>query len=190
MDSGKTTRLIQEAHNYEERGQQVVVMKPSTDTKGESKITSRIGLEREVDILISREGRVRQLLSSWMVDHEVQCVFVDEVQFLEPPQVDELLRFTVESKIPVITYGLRTDFQLKGFPGSTRLLEVAHNIEEIPTICRCGHKARCNGRKINGQFVFHGQQVAIDGENSVEYESLCPACFLEEADKAGVKIGV
>ena len=75
----------------------------------------------------------------------------------------------------MICYGLRADFMMKGFPGSTRLLELAHTIEEMKTICACGRKATCNGRKVNGQFVFEGEQIAIDTVDHVEYESLCPS---------------
>ncbi len=82
---------------------------------------------------------------------------------------------TVDLNIPVICYGLRADFSLKGFPGSTRLLELAHTIEEMKTICTCGRKAICNCRKVNGQFVFEGEQVAIDLENDVQYVSMCPS---------------
>ena len=87
---------------------------------------------------------------------------------------------TVDLNIPVICYGLRSDFSLKGFPGSTRLLELAHTIEEMKTICTCGRKATCNCRKVNGQFVFEGEQVAIDLENDVQYVSMCPQCYFRE----------
>ena len=88
--------------------------------------------------------------------------------------------------IPVLAYGIRTDFQTQGFPGSLRLLEIAHSLEELKTICRCGKKAMFNGRKVGGRFIFEGSQVAIDGE-SVTYESLCPVCYLKECERAGAK---
>ena len=87
---------------------------------------------------------------------------------------------TVDLNIPVICYGLRADFMNRGFPGSTRLLELAHTIEEMKTICACGRKATCNGRKVNGEFVFEGAQVAIDTVDAVEYQSLCPQCWYRE----------
>ena len=86
----------------------------------------------------------------------------DESQFFTPEQADQLFLVTVDLGIPVICYGLRADFMMRGFPGSTRLLEIAHTIEELKTICACGRKAICNGRKVNGEFVFEGAQVAID----------------------------
>ena len=108
------------------------------------------------------------------------CVLCDESQFLTAEQAEQLFMVTVELNIPVICYGLRSDFSLKGFPGSTRLLELAHTIEEMKTICTCGRKATCNCRKVNGRFVFEGEQVAIDLENDVQYVSMCPQCYFRE----------
>src|SRR5699024_6945279 len=108
------------------------------------------------------------------------CVLCDESQFFTPAQAEQLFLVTVDLGIPVICYGLRADFMMKGFPGSTRLLELAHTIEEMKTICACGRKATCNGRKVNGQFVFEGEQIAIDTVDHVEYESLCPQCWYRE----------
>ena len=102
---------------------------------------------------------------------------------LSKPQAEQLFMVTVKLNIPVIAYGLRTDFSMHGFPGSTRLLELAHAIEEMKTICTCGRKATCNGRKVNGEFVFEGDQVAIDQENNVEYQSLCAQCYFAEREK-------
>ena len=92
-------------------------------------------------------------------------------------QIDELFKVAVVLDIPVICYGLRTDFKMNGFEGSSRLLLLAHSIEEMKTICKCGNKAILNGRKINGKFVFSGEQVAIDNIDNVEYESLCGECY-------------
>ena len=107
------------------------------------------------------------------------CVLCDESQFFTPEQAEQLFMITVDLNIPVICYGLRADFSLKGFPGSTRLLELAHTIEEMKTICTCGRKAICNCRKVNGRFVFEGEQVAIDLENDVQYVSMCPQCYFK-----------
>ena len=92
-------------------------------------------------------------------------------------QIDQLFEIAVTLEIPVICYGLRTDFKMEGFEGSERLLLIAHSIEEMKTICKCGNKALLNGRKINGKFVFSGEQVAIDNVDNVEYESLCGQCY-------------
>jgi thymidine kinase len=101
------------------------------------------------------------------------------VQFFSTEQIDELFEIAVKMDIPTICYGLRTDFQMNGFEGSTRLLLIAHSLEELKTICTCGKKAILNGRKVNGKFVFKGQQIAIDKENDVEYQSLCPKCYFD-----------
>src|SRR5690606_8948455 len=120
---------------------------------------------------------------------DVSCLLVDEAQFLSAGQVDDLLRIAILDDIPVLAYGIRTDFQTVAFPGSRRLLEVAHSLEELKTICRCGRKAVFNARKVGGEFVFSGDQVAIDtstgpgseGAGAVHYEALCGACYLEES---------
>ena len=111
---------------------------------------------------------------------DISCLLLDEAQFLSEQQVDDLLRIAIQQDIPVLAYGIRTDFQTVAFPGSRRLLEIAHSLEELKTICRCGRKAVFNGRRIGDRFVFDGDQVAIDG-TEVTYESLCGACYLEES---------
>ena len=190
MNSGKTTALLQAAFNYEERGQRVLLAKPGIDSKGESAVVSRLGVTREVDFLIGAEEDVRELFraasageSSLLPEVElppVACLLVDEAQFLSERQVDDLMRIAVLDDVPVLAYGIRTDFQTRAFPGAARLLEIAHTLEELKTICRCGRKAVFNGRSVGGSFIFSGHQVAIDGE-SVAYESLCAACYLEES---------
>ena len=165
MNSGKSTALMQVAYNYEERGMRVLIMKPSIDTKGGEKLMLAL-----VRADIAKNG-------------PLACVLTDESQFFTSWQAEQLFMVTVALNVPVICYGLRADFSLQGFPGSTRLLELAHNIEEMKTICQCGRKAMFNGRKVNGKFVFEGAQVAIDMENNVQYESLCPQCYFRERDK-------
>jgi thymidine kinase len=185
MNSGKSTALLQAAHNYEERGQSVLLAKPAVDTKGDTAILSRLGVDRHVDFLITPDLDLRkefQRLSSLHRDKtgkRVACLLIDESQFLTRDQVDQALEIAVLDDVPVLAYGIRTDFLTNGFPGSLRLLEIAHSLEELKTICRCGKKAMFNGRKVNGEFVFDGDQVAIDGEQ-VTYESLCPSCYFRE----------
>lgn len=183
MNSGKSTALLQAAFNYEERGQYVLLAKPAIDYKGDKNIVSRLGVTREVDFLIRPEDNLRELFAQHSQESEqktgqpVSCLLLDEAQFLTEHQVDQALEVAVLDKVPVLAYGIRTDFQTKAFPGSRRLLEIAHSLEELKTICRCGKKAMFNGRMVNGRFVFSGEQVAIDGDK-VTYESLCPACYL------------
>ncbi len=183
MNSGKSTALMQVAHNYNERGMKALIVKPQVDIKGGEKVVSRLGVDRHVDMLIYNEEDVYNKIMD--LNDEIDCVLVDESQFLAKEQVDQLFEFAVVENIPVICYGLRTDFKLNGFEGSERLLLLAHSIEELKTICRCGRKAVVNGRKINGKFVFEGQQVAIDGENKIEYESLCAQCYFKYREKIG-----
>jgi thymidine kinase len=110
----------------------------------------------------------------------VSCLLVDEAQFFTEGQVDDLLRIAILEGVPVLAYGIRTDFQTVAFPGSRRLLEIAHSLEELKTICRCGRKAMFNARKIGDRYIFDGEQIAIDGVD-VTYESLCGTCYLEES---------
>ena len=186
MNSGKSTALLQAAFNYEEREQQVLLAKPSVDTKGESLIVSRLGVSRPVDFTVAASSsmlgafqaeRARVIESTGL---DVSCLLIDEAQFLTTTQVDDLLRIAIIEGVPVLAYGIRTDFQTNAFPGSRRLLEVAHSLEELKTICRCGRKAVFNARRVGSTYVFSGDQVAIDGAD-VTYESLCGSCYLEES---------
>ena len=186
MNSGKTALLLQAAHNYEERGMEVLIVKPTIDSKGDDHLVSRIGLTRKVDKLLAPKDDIYKYVKK--VKRKIKCILVDEAQFLEKEQVDELMHIVVKLNIPVICYGLRSDFKTNGFPGSTRLLELAHTIEEMKTICSCGRKAMFNARKVNEKYVFDGEQVAIDGEDKVTYESLCPNCYYEELDKYNKKV--
>lgn len=180
MNCGKSTNLLQVAYNYEERGMKVIIIKPRTDTKGGNKVVSRLGISREVDILIRQDDNIYKEVENWIADNgKLDCILVDEVQFFKEKHIDELFEIAVLMDIPVICYGLRTDFQMKGFEGSSRLLLLAHSIEELKNICQCGKKAILNGRLINGEFVFEGEQVVIDKEDSVEYQALCPKCYLK-----------
>ncbi len=184
MNSGKSTHLMQVAYNYEERGMRVILMKPSTDKKGGNKLVSRLGVVREVDILVKKEENILNLVKNNVKEYgELDCILVDEVQFLKKEQIDQLFEIAVTLNIPIICYGLRTDFKMEGFEGSERLLLLAHSIEEMKTICKCGNKALLNARKINDRFVFEGEQVAIDNMDNVTYESLCGECYFKYKNK-------
>ena len=180
MNSGKSTHLMQVAYNYEERGMKVILIKPFTDTKGGEKLVSRLGVERKVDFVIYEEDDILEKVKKYKeINGNIDCILVDEVQFLKSKQIDNLFEIAVGLDIPVICYGLRTDFRMQGFEGSIRLLLLAHSIEEMKTICKCGRKAVLNGRKVNNRFVLEGEQVAIDNVNNVEYESLCGHCYFK-----------
>ena len=178
MNSGKTTLLLQVAHNYEERGMKVKILKPGIDTKGNDKIVTRIGLKRKVDHIVKEGENLNKYLNS--LDKDIECILVDEAQFLSRDQIDELFMFSKLKDKPIICYGLRSDFKTIAFPGSLRLFEIADVLEELYTICRCGKRAKFNARIVDGKFTSSGEQVAIDGENKVSYESLCGKCYLEK----------
>ena len=196
MNSGKSTGLLQTAYNYEERDQRVLLPKAVIDTKGEDSVVSRLGVLRRVDLLVDADDDLRALvhrraLSGAQLARDeggalreavplrevLDCVLVDEAQFLTALQVDQLMEIALIDDVPVLAYGIRTDFRTVSFPGSRRLLEIAHSLEELKTICRCGRKAIFNARKVGESFVFDGDQVAIDS-GDVTYESLCGQCYL------------
>ncbi len=176
MNCGKTTALLQVEHNYREKGMKALIVKPSIDTKGGKCIVSRLGIKRKVDVWLRPKDNVREVVDL----KGVTCILIDEAQFLTPDQVHDFWLITKLYDVPVICYGLRTTFQTKFFRGSAPLMELADELEELVTICKCGAKAKFQGRKINGVFVTEGGEVAIDGENSVTYESLCGKCYINE----------
>ena len=196
MNSGKSTGLLQTAYNYEERDQRVLLLKAVVDTKGEDSVVSRLGVSRRVDLLVDADDDLRALVhrralsgarpvrdedgvprEAATLREVLDCVLIDEAQFLTALQVDQLMEIALIDDVPVLAYGIRTDFRTVSFPGSRRLLEIAHSLEELKTICRCGRKAIFNARKVGGSFVFDGDQVAIDS-GDVTYESLCGQCYL------------
>ncbi len=184
MNCGKSTNLLQVAYNYEERGMNAIIIKPMTDTKGGNKVVSRLGVTREADMYLAGDKNVYDEVGIRIKERgAIDCILVDEAQFFKKDQIDQLFEIAVKMGIPVICYGLRTDFQMNGFEGSTRLLLIAHSLEELKTICQCGKKALLNGRKINGKFVFEGKQVAIDDQDNIEYEALCPRCYYDLKSK-------
>ncbi len=174
MNCGKSTAIIQVAYNYEEQGFKILLLKSSLDTKGNNQIMNRSNLSRQVDVLLPPNESVYQYLTN-----NIAAILVDEAQFLSPKQVDELYEISKLKDIPVICYGLRCDFTMHGFPGSTRLLEIADTIEELKNICKCGKKATQNLRLVNGVPTFDGAQVVIDGTPNITYESVCGECYLE-----------
>lgn len=172
MNCGKTANLILVAHNYEEQGQKVIIFKPSIDTKGATKITSRAGLDRSVDHLLLPEEKIIDY-----IDKRYDAILIDEAQFLTIEQAREAHMIAAMANIPVLCYGLRADFQSVVFPSAEYLLSHAESIEEMKTICKCGRKATHNLRKINGIPTFLGDQVAIDGEDKITYEAVCGECY-------------
>jgi thymidine kinase len=175
MNSGKTTALIQAAYNYEERGMTVIIYKPMIDTRetDHPEAVSRIGLKHPVVLVGAKDNLFGNTVR--MNDRsKVHCVLVDEAQFLTRDQVDQLADVVDLLDIPVMCYGLRTDFQGELFPGSHRLLALADKLEEIKTICHCGRKATMVLRiDDDGVVVRDGAQVVIGGND--RYVSVCRA---------------
>lgn len=178
MNCGKTTALLQIAHNYEERDGRIIILKPDVDKKGGDNIVSRLNIERKVDYLIKSNDSIIEQIKDELPT--LSCILTDESQFFTEEHIFELFILAHHYNIPVISFSLRADFKTNSFPGSKRLFELADEMDELITICRCGKKAKFNGRKYKGQFVSEGDQVAIDEQKNITYESLCPSCYLEK----------
>lgn len=186
MNSGKTIDLIRTAYNYEENNAKVLVLKPKIDTKGENKISSRIGLERKVDYLITYDSSILVILKGKLDD--IKCILVDEAQFLSKEQIDELNLITKSMDIPVLCYGLRVNFKNELFNGSKRLMEVSDELEPLFTLCECTEIARFVGRKVNNEYKIDGEEIIIDGTDSnITYVPLCGKCYLEKVKKINLK---
>ena len=173
MNSGKSTALMQVAHNYEEQGMKVLILKPQVDTKGGGELVSRLGVRRKADLLIPPELDVFEAVQAAnAASGPLACVLCDESQFFTPEQAEQLFMITVDLNIPVICYGLRADFKGDLFPGSEALLVMADKLEEVKTVCWCGRKAICNARLDGkGGITKVGEQVVL-GAND-KYIGLC-----------------
>lgn len=181
MSSGKTIDLIQTAYKYNSKGMRAIIMKPSKDTKGNRNIVSRIGLEKEADILLGEHQSIFEY--SYLLKN-ITCLLVDEAQFLTEEQVLELAMLTKELDIPVICYGLKSDFQGNLFPGTKALFVFADQYEKLRAVCAtegCINNANFNARKIDGQYVYEGPQVLIGADD--EYDPLCGDCYFEKVLK-------
>ena len=171
MGSSKTAQALITKYNYEENDMTVWLVKPATDDRdGPSVVRSRIGLKADAESV----GAAADLYQLYL-DRRTDVVIVDECQFLRPEQIDQLRRIVDELEIPVLCFGLRTDFRTKLFPGSQRLFELADSIQEIKTICDCGSKATVNARVVDGYVVTEGAQVLIGGNES--YIAMCHRCY-------------
>ncbi len=172
MGSSKTAQALITKFNYEERGMRVWLIKPALDDRdGMDTMRSRIGLEAKARVIAPGDD----VAALWRADRRSDVIITDEAQFFTPPQIDQLRALVDEEGIPVLCFGLRTDFLTHLFPGSRRLLELADSITEIKTICACGAKATVNARISNGRVVTEGEQVLIGGNDS--YVAMCHACW-------------
>lgn len=171
MNAGKSIELIKVAYNYEERGKTVMTLSPSVDNRyGKGVITSRIGVQREA-IVVNDETNILELFLKENDKKKIDCVLVDECQFLKKHHVLELVEIVDSFNVPVLAYGLKNDFKNELFEGSYYMLVYADKIEEIKTICWCGRKATMVARLVDGKFVKKGEQVVIGGNDM--YISLC-----------------
>lgn len=181
MNSGKSTDLIRTAYNYEENGYKVLIIKSIIDTKTKDTVSSRLGVEKKIDVLLLYSDNLLEVLKGKLSD--VSCILVDEAQFLSIKQVEDLFLTSKACNIPVICYGLRTNFKMESFAGSKRLLEIADVLEELTTLCGCGEIARYVGRKVGENFVLEGEEIVIDGTANICYVPLCGKCYLTKVKK-------
>lgn len=173
MGSSKTANALITKFNYEERGMKVWTIKPAIDNRdGDSVIRSRIGLETKAEVIRPEDDITEKLKKH----SDIDVIIADECQFLTPENIDQLRQIVDERNIPVLCFGLRTDFQTKMFPGSARLLEIADTITELKTMCECGSKAIVNARiDESGRIITHGEQVLLGGNDS--YVAMCHKCW-------------
>ncbi|NQY32735.1 MAG: thymidine kinase [Coraliomargarita sp.] len=178
MNAGKSTSLLQSSYNYNERGMNTLLLTPEIDQRAGTKtIASRIGLSSEATTFTA-EANLFQLVDETHTSSTIACVLIDESQFLSRKQVEQLCKVADDLNIPVLCYGLRTDFQAKLFEGSAALLALADNLIELKTICHCGKKATMNVRlSANGKAIRDGEQIEIGGNE--RYVAMCRKCYLQ-----------
>ncbi len=181
MDSAKTLNLLAVAHNYRKQGKRVLLLKPAFDDRfGKGQIVSRSGLEADADLLVNADT----VFDARDFD-DLDCVLADEAQFLSPSVIEQLRVLTLTRGVPVICYGLRTDFQTRCFPGAQRLMELADTIEEVKVTCQfCDRKAVFNLRMAGDEAVVEGEQVVLGDE---AYAPVCARHYVEKVGPAGLR---
>ena len=181
MGSSKSAQALITQFNYEELGMKVWLIKPSTDNRdGADIIKSRIGLMRHAQVITPDQNVIEEYHKAGKFD----VIIADEAQFLSPEQIDQLRDIVDEENVPVLCFGLRTDFLTNFFPGARRLMELADSITEIKTVCSCGHKATVNARiDGEGKVVTKGSQILIGGNDS--YIAMCQKCWKKKIDEQG-----
>ncbi len=181
MGSSKSAQALITQFNYEELGMKVWLIKPSTDNRdGADIIKSRIGLMRHAQVITPDQNVIEEYHKAGKFD----VIIADEAQFLSPEQIDQLRDIVDEENVPVLCFGLRTDFLTNFFPGARRLMELADSITEIKTVCRCGHKATVNARiDGEGRVVTKGSQILIGGNDS--YIAMCHKCWKKKIAEQG-----
>lgn len=178
MGAGKSIDVLKVAYNYEERGHKILLLTSEIDDRfGKGKVATRIGISKDANTFNNQTDMLKLVNK---LDYLPACILVDEAQFLNEKQVVELTEIVDRLNIPVICYGLRTDFRNQLFEGSMALLRLADKIEELKTICECSKKATCNMRIIDGKAVTDGEQIVI---GNLEYKSVCRKCYKERVEK-------
>ena len=177
MDAGKTLDLLKVAYNYEDRGQKTLIITSSVDRRaGDNKVKSRIGINREA-ISTNAADNLEDLIKAQLITQHIACVLVDEVHFFTPKQIYELSDVADYLKIPVICYGLRSDYRGQPFPAAALLLAIADTLEEVKTICHCGRKANFNMLIQNGVVIKKGNPIIVDDDSlkkvDTRYTSVC-----------------
>lgn len=169
VGSAKTLNLLAVAHNYRQQEKRILILKPALDTRfGANRVRSRAGLEQEADIVLAAGEQINESRLPG-----IDCLLVDECQFLDPQAIEQLRRITTDFNVPVICYGLRTDFRRRLFPGSQRLLELADAIEEVKTTCAfCNKKAIYNLKMVGGRAVGGADSDAVGGASSNDPDDL------------------
>ncbi len=191
MNGGKTINILQTAYNYEENNFKITLVKSKIDTKGDDKIVSRNGMSRKVDILL---GENESLLNEkyYKIYYTSKVILVDEVEFMNEEQIEDLWTIAHLINIPVIAYGLKSNFTGDIFSnGVAKIFALADDISEIgsSSLCKCGHKATFNARMVNGKFTLEGETVLIDGaEKEVEYVPMCGDCYLKNVKIKSKKV--
>jgi thymidine kinase len=179
VGSAKTLNLLAVAHNYRQQGKKIVLLKPALDTRfGRESIKSRAGLEMAADVLIAPDTKLLEM--PW---EGISCILVDEAQFLSAVHIEELRTLTLKKGIPVICYGLRSDFRTRLFEGSLRLMELADSIEEVKATCHyCNRKSIVNLKHVNGVAALDGPSVQLGAEE--KYYPVCYSCYTSQIEEA------
>ncbi len=185
MGCSKTAQALITKFNYEERNMKVLLLKPAIDNRdGANTVKSRIGLKNEAVAVGANENVYDKYMNEYS---DCNVIIVDECQFLTPVQVDQLSEIVIDKNIPVLCFGLSTDFTTHLFPGSKRLFEIAESITEIKSVCTCGAKATVNARiDEKGRIVTEGSQVCIGGND--RYVAMCRRCWLKRRAKENGKV--
>ena len=186
MESGKTTKLLQDNYNYRKHGHKVLIIKPSIDTKGGNTVVNRTNEFAPVDIILSKTDSIFDD-KCWPLIKGTEVILVDEAEFLTEKQIIEFWMLSHKVGIAVICYALKSNFKGRLFEGTQALIGYADRKYELTVNCRCGETAVFNARKENGVFVFDGAEVAIDGVNNTTYVPLCSSCYFNEVISSETK---